>query len=195
VTILLKSSSPPLCTLLAERPCLHCHSSKENDAIKVKLRSSDHSSTNSKHACVEGSVTNLKKCYGESAHNFWLTYVVSTGVVWKDDSGWDIGNSEERNSSGHKPSVPVDELGEKKEQLRNGSYVGQNLDLEPLKYEAGVLRQSVHFLSVTAVVPVMLLSSFGRILRTRVQTLSTIRIYVRISLHGAGAGSMIHNAN
>jgi hypothetical protein len=53
-----------------------CHSSKENDAIKVKLRSRDHSSTNSKHACAEGSVTNLKGCYGESADNFLLTYVL-----------------------------------------------------------------------------------------------------------------------
>jgi hypothetical protein len=68
---------PPWCTLLAERPSLHCHSSKENDAIKVKLRSRDHSSTNSKHACSEGSVTNLKRCYGESADNFWLTYILS----------------------------------------------------------------------------------------------------------------------
>jgi hypothetical protein len=77
VTILLKNSSfSPWCSLLAERPCLHCHSSKENDAIKVKLRSRDHSSTNSKHACTEGSVTNLKRCYGESADNFWLTYVL-----------------------------------------------------------------------------------------------------------------------
>jgi hypothetical protein len=53
---------PPWCTLLAERPCLHCHSSKENDAIKVKLRSRDHSSTNSRHARAEGGVTNLKRC-------------------------------------------------------------------------------------------------------------------------------------
>jgi hypothetical protein len=43
--------------------------------MKVKLRSRDHSSTNSKHAYAEGSVTNLKKCYGESADNFLLTYV------------------------------------------------------------------------------------------------------------------------
>jgi hypothetical protein len=77
VTTLLKNSSSPWCTLLAERPCLHCHSSKENDAIKVILRSRDHSSTNSKHACAEGSVTNLKRCYGESADNFLLTYVES----------------------------------------------------------------------------------------------------------------------
>jgi hypothetical protein len=75
VTILLKNSSSPWPTLLAERPCLHCHSSKENDTIKVKLRSRDHSSTNSKHACAEGSVTNLKRCYGESGDNFLLTYV------------------------------------------------------------------------------------------------------------------------
>jgi hypothetical protein len=75
VTILLKISSSSLFTLLAERPCLHCHSSKENDAIKVKLRSHDHSSTNCKHACAEGSVTNLKRCYGDSADNFLLTYV------------------------------------------------------------------------------------------------------------------------
>jgi hypothetical protein len=46
-----------------------------NDAIKVKLRSRDHSSANSKHACAEGSVTNLKRCYGESADNFLLIYV------------------------------------------------------------------------------------------------------------------------
>jgi hypothetical protein len=72
---LLKNSSPPSCTLLAERLCLRCHSSKENDAIKVKLRSPDHSSTSSKHACAEGSVANLKRCYDESAHNFLLTYV------------------------------------------------------------------------------------------------------------------------
>jgi len=44
--------------------------SKKNDAIKVELRSRDHGSTNSKHACAEGSVTNLKMCYGESADNF-----------------------------------------------------------------------------------------------------------------------------
>jgi len=61
----------PWCTLLAERPCLHWYRSKKNDAIKVKLRSRDHSSTNHKHACAEGSVTNLKMCYGESADNFW----------------------------------------------------------------------------------------------------------------------------
>jgi hypothetical protein len=67
---------PPWWTLLAERPCLHCHNSKENDAIKVKLWSRDRSSTNSKHACAEGSVTNLKRCYGESADNFLLTYVL-----------------------------------------------------------------------------------------------------------------------
>jgi hypothetical protein len=67
---------PPWCTLLVEWPCLHCHSSKETDAIKVKLRSHDHSSTNSKHACAEGSVTNLKLCYGESADNFLLPYVI-----------------------------------------------------------------------------------------------------------------------
>jgi len=42
----------------------------KNDAIKVKLRSRDHNSTNSTHACAEGSVTNLKMCYGESADNF-----------------------------------------------------------------------------------------------------------------------------
>jgi hypothetical protein len=66
---------PTWCTLLAERPCLHCHSSKENYTIKVKLRSHDHSSTDSKHACAEGSVTNLKRCYGERADNCWLTYV------------------------------------------------------------------------------------------------------------------------
>jgi hypothetical protein len=46
-----------------------------NDAIKVKLRSHDHSSTNSKHTWAKGSVTNLKRCYGESADNFLLTYV------------------------------------------------------------------------------------------------------------------------
>jgi hypothetical protein len=63
---------PPWCTLLAERPYLHCHSIKENDAIKVKVRSRDHSSTNSKHACAESSVTNLKVCYGKSADNFEL---------------------------------------------------------------------------------------------------------------------------
>jgi hypothetical protein len=68
---------PPWCTLLAERSCLHCHSSNENDAIKVKLRSRDHSSTNSKHACAEGSVINLKRCYCESVDNFWLTYVIT----------------------------------------------------------------------------------------------------------------------
>jgi hypothetical protein len=61
---------------LAERPCLHWHWSKKNYAIKVKLRSRDHSSTNSKHACAEGSVTNLKTCYGESVDNFLLSYVV-----------------------------------------------------------------------------------------------------------------------
>jgi hypothetical protein len=60
---------------------LHCHSSKENDAIKVKLRSRYHSSTNSKHACAEGSVTNLNRCYGESADNFLLTYVLSVYTV------------------------------------------------------------------------------------------------------------------
>jgi len=48
---------------------------QKNDAIKVKLRSRDHSSTNSKHACAEGSVTNLKMCYGESADNFLLSLV------------------------------------------------------------------------------------------------------------------------
>jgi hypothetical protein len=68
---------PPWCTLLAERPCLHCHSIKENDAIKVWLRSRDHSSTNSKHACAEGSVANLKVCYGKSEDSFWLTLVHS----------------------------------------------------------------------------------------------------------------------
>jgi hypothetical protein len=75
---MLKNSSSPWCTLLAERPCLHCHSSKENDAMKVKLRSHDHSSTNSNHAIAEGSVTNLKRCYGENADNFLLTYVFIT---------------------------------------------------------------------------------------------------------------------
>jgi hypothetical protein len=49
--------------------------------MKVKLRSSDHSSTNCKHACAEGSVTNLKRCYGESADNFWLTYVFRLSMV------------------------------------------------------------------------------------------------------------------
>jgi hypothetical protein len=63
------------CTLLVERPCLHCHSSKETDALKVKLRSRDHSSTNSKHGRAEGSVTNLKLCYGESANNIILPHV------------------------------------------------------------------------------------------------------------------------
>jgi hypothetical protein len=77
---------PPWCTLLVERPCLHCHSSKENDAIKVKLRSCDHISTNSKHACAEGSVTNLKRCYGESADNFWLTYVHTTKAVLQQET-------------------------------------------------------------------------------------------------------------
>ena len=48
---------------------------QKNDAIKVKLRSRDHSSTNSKHACAEGSVTNLKMCYGKSADNFLLSLV------------------------------------------------------------------------------------------------------------------------
>jgi len=66
---------PPWCTLLVERPCLHRNRSKKNDAIKVKLRSRDHSSMNSKHACAEGSVTNLKMCYGESADNFWLSFI------------------------------------------------------------------------------------------------------------------------
>jgi len=61
---------PPWCKLLAEQPHLHRNRSKKNDAIKVKLRSCDHSSTNSKHACAEGSVTNLKMCYGESVDNF-----------------------------------------------------------------------------------------------------------------------------
>jgi hypothetical protein len=56
------------CTLLAERPCLYRN--KKNGVIKVKLRSRNHSSTNSKHACEEGSVTNLKMCYGESADSF-----------------------------------------------------------------------------------------------------------------------------
>ena len=28
-----------------------------------------------KHACAEGSVTNLKMCYGESVDNFWLPLV------------------------------------------------------------------------------------------------------------------------
>jgi hypothetical protein len=45
---------------------------QETDAIKVKLRSRDHYSTNFKHACAEGSVTNLKMCYGESADNFYF---------------------------------------------------------------------------------------------------------------------------
>jgi hypothetical protein len=49
-------------TLLAEQPRLHCHSGKETDAMRVKFQSRDHSSINSKHACVEGSVTNLKMC-------------------------------------------------------------------------------------------------------------------------------------
>jgi hypothetical protein len=66
---------PPWCTLLAERPCLQCHSSKENDAIIVKLRPRDHISTNTKDVCADVSVTNLKRCYGESADNFLLTYV------------------------------------------------------------------------------------------------------------------------
>jgi hypothetical protein len=66
---------PPWCTLITERPCLHCHSSKKNDAVKVKFRSRDHSSTNSEHACAEGSVTHLKMCYGESADSFLLIYV------------------------------------------------------------------------------------------------------------------------
>jgi hypothetical protein len=43
---------------------------QETDAIEVKLRSRDHSSTNSKHACTKGSVTNLEMCHGESADNF-----------------------------------------------------------------------------------------------------------------------------
>jgi hypothetical protein len=73
---------PPWCTLLVERPCLHCHSSKENDAIKVKLRTRDDSSANSKHACAEGSMINLKRCYGESANNFLLTYVAYT-MYWE----------------------------------------------------------------------------------------------------------------
>jgi hypothetical protein len=66
---------PWWCTLLAEQPPLHGNRSKKNGAIKVKLRSRDHSSTNSKHACTEGSVTNLKMCYGESADSFWLSLV------------------------------------------------------------------------------------------------------------------------
>jgi hypothetical protein len=45
---------------------------QENGAIKVKLRSRDHSSTN---ACAEGSVTNLKMCYGESVDSFLLSLV------------------------------------------------------------------------------------------------------------------------
>jgi hypothetical protein len=64
---------PPWYTLLAEWPCLHENRSKKNEAIKIKLRSRDHSSTNSKHAYAEGSVTNLKMCYGESADNFLLS--------------------------------------------------------------------------------------------------------------------------
>jgi hypothetical protein len=89
MTILLKNSSSPWCTLLAQRSCLHYHSSKENDVIKVKLLSRDHSSTNSKHACAEGIVTNLKRCYGESADNFWLKYVHPT-VFWRIwwTNGW-----------------------------------------------------------------------------------------------------------
>jgi hypothetical protein len=65
----------PWCTLLAERPCLHFHSSKETDAIKVKLRSLDQNSTNSKHPSAEVSVANLKICFGESADNLWLPYI------------------------------------------------------------------------------------------------------------------------
>jgi hypothetical protein len=63
---------PPWCTLLAERPCLHCHRSKVTDAFKVKLLSRDHSGINSKHACAESSVTNLKMCSGECVDNFLL---------------------------------------------------------------------------------------------------------------------------
>jgi hypothetical protein len=62
-------------TLLVERPCLRCQSSKETDAMKVRLRSHDHSRTNSKHAYTEDSVTNLKMCHGESEDNFWLPYI------------------------------------------------------------------------------------------------------------------------
>jgi hypothetical protein len=48
---------------------------KETDAITVKLQSREHSITNSKHACAEGSVTNLKMCYGESVDNFLLSLI------------------------------------------------------------------------------------------------------------------------
>jgi len=50
--------------------------------IKVKLRSRDHSSTNSKHACAEGSVTNLKVCYGKSADNFWLSLIFYWCIIF-----------------------------------------------------------------------------------------------------------------
>jgi hypothetical protein len=72
---------PPWCTLIAEQPCLHCHSSKESDAIKVKHQSRDHSSTKSKRACTEDSVANLKMCYGESVDNFLHSLVLVSDIM------------------------------------------------------------------------------------------------------------------
>jgi hypothetical protein len=72
---------PPWCTLLAGRPCLHCHSSKENDAIKVKLRSRDYSSTNSKHACAEGNVTNLKSVMAKVRIIFYLPTYYPCNII------------------------------------------------------------------------------------------------------------------
>jgi hypothetical protein len=50
--------------------------------MKAKLQSRDHSSTNSKHVCAEGSVTTLKMCYGESADNFFNSlHIMSEGTL------------------------------------------------------------------------------------------------------------------
>ena len=47
----------PWCTLLVGQPCLHCTYRKKNGAIRLKLRSRDHNSTNYKQTCAEDSVT------------------------------------------------------------------------------------------------------------------------------------------
>jgi hypothetical protein len=45
------------------------------DVIKVNFRERGPSSTNCKHACEEGSVTNLKMCYGKSEVNSWHSFI------------------------------------------------------------------------------------------------------------------------